>query len=92
MDQKVKLAVLGAGLIGRRHIQYVLDEPQAELLAVVDPMPLRQQIAQESRAKWFPSFAAMIETDRPDGVIVEPTPVGDQGDKGLLDRVKDIFG
>ena len=22
----------------------------------------------------------------------EPTPVGDQGDKGLLDRVKDIFG
>lgn len=70
MDQKVKLAVLGAGLIGRRHIQHVLAEPQAELLAVVDPMPLGQQIARESGAKWFPSFAAMIETDRPDGIIV----------------------
>ena len=70
MDQKVKLAVLGAGLIGKRHIQHVLAERQAELLAVVDPMPLAQQIAQESGAKWFPSFGAMIETDRPDGIIV----------------------
>jgi len=70
MDRKVRLAVLGAGLIGKRHIQHVLAEPEAELLAVVDPMPLGQQIAQESGAKWFPSFAAMIETDRPDGIIV----------------------
>ncbi|MEH7911911.1 Gfo/Idh/MocA family oxidoreductase [Rhizobium laguerreae] len=70
MEQKVRLAVLGAGLIGKRHIQHVLAEPQAELLAVVDPMPIGQQIAQESGAKWFPSFAAMIETDRPDGIIV----------------------
>jgi predicted dehydrogenase len=70
MDRKVRLAVLGAGLIGKRHIQHVLAEPQAELLAVVDPMPLGQQIAQESGVKWFPSFAAMIETDRPDGIIV----------------------
>lgn len=70
MERKVKLAVLGAGLIGRRHIQHVLAEPQAELLAVVDPMPLGQQIARESVAKWFPSFAAMIETDRPDGIII----------------------
>lgn len=70
MERKVKLAVLGAGLIGKRHIQHVLAEPKAELLAVVDPMPLGQQIAQESGAKWFPSFAAMINTDRPDGIIV----------------------
>jgi predicted dehydrogenase len=70
MERKVRLAVLGAGLIGKRHIQYVLAEPRAELLAVVDPMPLGQQIAQESGVKWFPSFAAMIETDRPDGIIV----------------------
>ncbi|MBB5535860.1 putative dehydrogenase [Rhizobium giardinii] len=66
----MKLAVLGAGLIGKRHIQHVLAEPQAELLAVVDPMQLGQQIAQESGAKWFPSFTAMINTDRPDGIIV----------------------
>ncbi|WP_026203204.1 Gfo/Idh/MocA family protein [Rhizobium giardinii] len=70
MERKVKLAVLGAGLIGKRHIQHVLAEPQAELLAVVDPMQLGQQIAQESGAKWFPSFTAMINTDRPDGIIV----------------------
>jgi len=70
MDRKVRLAVLGAGLIGKRHIQHVLAEPQAELVAVIDPMPIAQQIAQDSGAKWFPSFAATIETHRPDGVIV----------------------
>lgn len=70
MERKVRLAVLGAGLIGKRHIQHVLAEPQAELLAVVDPTPLGQQIAQESGVKWFPSFAVMMETDRPDGIIV----------------------
>ncbi|WP_246763368.1 Gfo/Idh/MocA family oxidoreductase [Rhizobium sp. 007] len=66
----MRLAVLGAGLIGKRHIQHVLAEPQAELLAVIDPMPLGQKIAQESGARWFPSFAAMIEMHRPDGIIV----------------------
>ncbi len=70
MERKVRLAVLGAGLIGKRHIQHVLAEPQAELLAVIDPMPLGQQIAQASGVAWFPSFAAMIALDRPDGIIV----------------------
>jgi predicted dehydrogenase len=70
MDRKVRLAVLGAGLIGKRHIQHVLAEPQAELLAVADPMPLGGQIALDAGAKWFASFAAMIETVRPDGVII----------------------
>ncbi|NKL83226.1 Gfo/Idh/MocA family oxidoreductase [Rhizobium leguminosarum] len=62
--------MLGAGLVGKRHTQHVLAEPQPELLAAVDPMPLGQQIARESGAKWLPSFAAMIETERPDGIIV----------------------
>lgn len=70
MERKVKLAVLGAGLIGKRHIQHVLAEPQAELSAVIDPTPLGREIAQASGVAWFPSFAAMIAADRPDGIIV----------------------
>ena len=35
----VRIAVAGAGLIGRRHIEEVLASPAAELAAIVDPAP-----------------------------------------------------
>ncbi|ASY60400.1 putative oxidoreductase protein (plasmid) [Sinorhizobium sp. CCBAU 05631] len=70
MTQRVKLAVLGAGLIGKRHIQHVLAEPLAQLIAVVDPTPVGETIAKEAGVKWFTSFADMIAADRPDGIIV----------------------
>jgi predicted dehydrogenase len=66
----VKLAVLGAGLIGRRHIEHVLAQPDAELTAIVDPSPAARSLAEEKRVPWFPSFAAMIEQARPEGIIV----------------------
>ncbi|WP_085028497.1 Gfo/Idh/MocA family protein [Ensifer aridi] len=70
MTQRVKLAVLGAGLVGKRHIQHVLAEPSAQLCAVVDPTPVGETIAKEAGVKWFTSFADMIAADRPDGIIV----------------------
>ncbi|CCM78453.1 putative Oxidoreductase [Rhizobium mesoamericanum STM3625] len=70
MTRPVKLAVLGAGLIGKRHIQHVLTEPSAQLSAVVDPTPVGETIAKEVGVKWFTSFAQMIAADRPDGIIV----------------------
>lgn len=70
MTHPVKLAVLGAGLIGKRHIQHVLNEPEAVLSAIVDPTPFGQKIAAEAGVQWFASFADMIAVDRPDGIIV----------------------
>ncbi|RWE13933.1 MAG: Gfo/Idh/MocA family oxidoreductase [Mesorhizobium sp.] len=70
MTQRVKLAVLGAGLIGKRHIQHVMAEPSAQLSAVVDPSLVGESIAKEASVKWFTSFADMVAADRPDGIIV----------------------
>ncbi|MBX4926087.1 Gfo/Idh/MocA family protein [Rhizobium binae] len=70
MVDRVKLAVLGAGLIGKRHIRHVLEEPAAELVAVVDPTSLGQEIARNAGVRWFPSFGDMISAQRPDGVII----------------------
>ncbi|TIX07447.1 MAG: Gfo/Idh/MocA family oxidoreductase [Mesorhizobium sp.] len=70
MTQRVKLAVLGAGLIGKRHIQHVLAEPSAQLSAVVDPSLVGETIAKEASVNWFTSFADMVAADRPDGIIV----------------------
>ncbi len=69
MANKVKLAVLGAGLIGKRHIGHVLNEPEAELIAVVDPTPAAK-IAAEHGVRWVPSFAELLKVERPGGIIV----------------------
>lgn len=70
MREPVKLAVLGAGLIGKRHIEYVAAEPVAKLSAVIDPSPAGQALARDHGTKWFPDFAAMMTAHRPDGVII----------------------
>jgi len=70
MNNSVQLAVLGAGLIGKRHIEHIIAEPGAELYAVVDPSPAGQEVASAKGARWYPNFAAMIATGRPDGVII----------------------
>ncbi len=69
-DRPVRLAVLGAGLIGKRHIEQVLAQPDAVLTAVVDPSPAARALAAETGVPWYPSFAAMAREDKPDGIII----------------------
>ncbi|WID95020.1 Gfo/Idh/MocA family oxidoreductase [Bosea vestrisii] len=66
----VKLAVIGAGLIGRRHAEHVAAESRAVLSAVVDPTTAGRAVAAALGAPWFPSFAEMLAADQPDGVII----------------------
>ncbi len=68
--QPVKLAVMGAGMIGKRHVEHVLTQPEAELMAIVDPSPGGKALAEEKGVRWFPNFAAMIVEARPEGVMV----------------------
>ncbi len=60
---------MGAGLIGRRHIQHVCAEPEAELIAVVDPSEAGREVAAQSGAPWYASLRDLLATGRPDGVV-----------------------
>lgn len=83
MSRPVRLAVLGAGLIGKRHVEHILAQPDAELAAVVDPSPAAEALAEEKGTAWFPSFAAMLAGGmRPEGAIVA-TPNRLHVDNGL---------
>lgn len=66
----IQLAVLGAGLIGKRHMEHINMEPEAELYAVVDPAPVGQEIASALGVKWYPNFATMTASGKPDGVVI----------------------
>ncbi|WP_426954463.1 Gfo/Idh/MocA family protein [Muricoccus radiodurans] len=69
--QPVHLAVVGAGLIGRRHAEHILAEPEASLDAVLDPSEAGRAFAEGIGAEWFPDLSAMLASGRrPEGAII----------------------
>src|SRR6478735_6497138 len=66
----VKIAVMGAGLIGKRHAAHVAAEPGATLSAIIDPAPAGRAFAEERNVPWYPAFDALPPSEKPDGVIV----------------------
>ncbi|MEM6825470.1 MAG: Gfo/Idh/MocA family oxidoreductase [Pseudomonadota bacterium] len=65
-DQRI--AVVGAGLVGRRHIDHV--QSHARLDAVVDPSEEARELAREIGAAWYPGLGAYLPRSRADGVII----------------------
>jgi len=70
MSAAVRLSVMGAGLIGKRHIEHILARPEAVLSSIVDPTPAARELAVSLQVDWFPSFQDMLSENRPEGVIV----------------------
>lgn len=80
MQSTARLAVLGAGLIGRRHVEHVSRE--ARLAAIVDPSPAARDLAVSMNAHWYATLDELLAIDRPDGVVIA-TPTLDHVDNGL---------
>jgi hypothetical protein len=51
MSKPVRLAVLGAALMGKSHLQHIKSAPEAELLAIVDPSPEAKSMALEMNVR-----------------------------------------
>jgi len=45
MSSPVRLSVMGAGLIGKRHIEHILLRAEAVLSSIVDPVPAARELA-----------------------------------------------
>jgi predicted dehydrogenase len=66
----VRIAVAGAGLIGRRHLQLVSENRDAKLAAIVDPSPGATDLARDYGVELYASLEGLFEADRPDAVIL----------------------
>ena len=66
----IRLALLGAGMIGREHAKLVTAHPGAELVGIADPAPAARGDAATSGLPYFADYEAMLDTTRPDGAIV----------------------
>lgn len=66
----MRIAVAGAGSIGRRHAEAVSAAKGVSLAAIVDPEDVGADIAELYGVPHLKSLTALIETNRPDGVIL----------------------
>ena len=58
--RQLQLAVAGAGLIGRRHIELIQQNPRCRLAAIVDPNPAAQEVANQTGVPLFRSYAVEL--------------------------------
>ncbi len=71
MPDVPSLAVVGAGAMGRRHVEAIAASGgAARLHAVVDPTDAAREYAAGLGVAWHPDLPGLIAAGRPDGVIV----------------------
>lgn len=69
MTRPVRLAVMGAGLIGKRHAMHVKASADAELACVIDPTPVGEAVARDYGTVWAKSLDEAVGMGL-EGVIV----------------------
>ena len=68
--QRLPLAVIGAGLIGRTHVDRALRDPGVHLVAIADPAPDARRLAEDVGVRWFADFADMLDAAKPEAVVI----------------------
>ncbi len=70
MTEPLRIALIGAGVMGRQHHQHLKDLPEARLCAVADPARQAAAFAAECAVPYFAEHRRMLEEVRPQAVIV----------------------
>jgi len=66
-----RIAVIGAGLIGRKHIAVLrAGRPEYTLAGVADPSPAAMREAAEHGYACYPGIEALLDAERPAGAII----------------------
>jgi predicted dehydrogenase len=73
---KTRIAVAGAGLIGRAHMKVAQASATCTLSAIVDPSPAAARAAAEAGVPHYDSLDGLLARDRPEGLILAtPNPL-----------------
>lgn len=67
---KVRIAVAGAGQIGKRHIELIVKSNECALAAIVDPASAADAYAHSLGVPLYKSLSELFAKHRPDGVIL----------------------
>lgn len=73
--QKIRVAVIGGGNMGKNHLRNYFLLPEAELVGLADINPDTKKLADEYNAQFFTDYKQMLDELKPEAVsIVVPTP------------------
>ena len=78
----LRIAVVGAGYMGRKHIRYLAASEECRLAAVVDPDAAAERTAREHGARYCRGVDELLSGEPVDGVIVA-SPTGLHEEVGL---------
>ena len=73
-DHRIRLAVIGVGLIGRQHAEIVARTRECRLVAISDVDARVQKKADELGTKYYRDYLEMINENELDGVARFPVP------------------
>jgi predicted dehydrogenase len=79
---KLPIAVIGAGAIGRSHVERTLRHDAVQLVAIVDPSPEARAYGMSLNIPWYPDHHEMLAGCRIGGAIVA-TPNATHSDIGI---------
>ncbi|WP_336811191.1 Gfo/Idh/MocA family protein [Bosea sp. MMO-172] len=65
----IAIGVIGAGLIGRKHLAQIADHPDFDLVGIAD-VNAEQVAAQHPGARVFADYRRMLDEARPEAVII----------------------
>ncbi|HSC22284.1 MAG TPA: Gfo/Idh/MocA family oxidoreductase [Casimicrobiaceae bacterium] len=68
--KRVRLAVVGAGAIGARHVEEIAANRDALLCAIIDVSPAADAIAGNAGVPRYASLGALLAHERPDGILI----------------------
>jgi predicted dehydrogenase len=66
----LRIAVIGAGQIGRRHMDVLLPDSAYAVAGIADPMPASKEFADQHDIPYFSDTEEMLDKVQPDGAIV----------------------
>jgi len=71
MNKKILIALVGPGLIGKKHLELISKNASATLAAIVAPLDSHNAtIAQEYRVPLFENLESLVERVNVDGIII----------------------
>jgi predicted dehydrogenase len=70
MNSKLPLAVIGAGLIGRTHIDRALSSERVQIVAIADPTPAGAELARAAGVPFFTDHRALLAQVKPRAAVV----------------------
>ncbi len=66
----LKIALIGAGLIGQRHIDLIKANPACQLAGICDVDPRQQSVAGQVETRFYTDLEHLCQTEQPDGAII----------------------